>query len=164
MEDIDEPWSADATITDLTDTDLQAARNAYSEVSDPTRELHQLVGTLLAQCELEDASALCDRALRIEVAYAIDNNVVSFVRLGYVPFTRSDYDVAYMIPPKGWVQNHEFPERELVSQSEVEDMDRTIGFSTTPTVKQMAKQAVEYGAYETISKLVIAGLRRMAGK
>jgi len=127
---------------------------ASTKVSDSSRRLHRLVETLRERDELPSWSETVDRALRVELAYLIDS--------GEVSFTREDYDVAYTIPPEGWVLGREFDAVSLVGEGDVDSDDRWISFSTPIVVKEMADEAK--GQVDmTLTELVESGVKRMLG-
>lgn len=166
-------WRGDADIMDLTAKDLEEGRSQYTRVSDSSRELHLLLELLQRRLGLENWSQAADIALRIELAHAIDNYQIDF--------SREDYEIAYMIPPVGYVDELLDSSTELLiledsdvepqqwkdflplDESDIDDDHRTIGFSTTETVHTMAKDAVEREAYETVSEIVKTGVKRLLG-
>lgn len=152
---VDRDWRSGVGVRDLTDTDLQSSRNESMAVSDSTGETHVLIETLKRAQNMDTWSAVCDRALRFELAHAIDNYDVSF--------DRSDFDVQYTIPPVGWVEDQEPLDAKLVPPPEVDTDDRVIHFSTAPVVAEMTVEAVEEGSYETQKSVVEHGLRRQLG-
>lgn len=153
---VSEPWAGDADVTDLTDVDLQASRSFNTKVSDSSHELHRLVETLRREQGLDDWSQTVDRAIRIEVACAIDARDVTF--------TRDDYDVAFTIPPAVWAEKQIFSEVELVDEDDVDTSERAIGFSTPEVVKEMVDDAIDEGAYDSITDMVRSGVNRMLGR
>lgn len=154
-EDVDTLWRADVGVMELTDTDLEEKRNKYTRISDSSRELHRRLLALEDVWPL-DRSATCDRVLRIELADAIDN--------GRVSFGRGAYDIAYMIPPAGWTRTNDITVNvELPSEDAVTEEERSIGFSTTPTVFDMTKAAVAESTYDTVSDAVRVGCDRILG-
>lgn len=173
--DVDDPWAGDVDVTEMTAIDLEASREWSTKVSDPDRELHRLVATYCEHSGLDDWSMVCDRALRVELAYAIDAFEVSF--------SREDFDVRSTIPPLGWVEDscnesstetasegsreldeQAFERVSLVDASEVGGEDRWIGFSSPHVVKDMADRAQEEGAYESLTEMVRAGCERLLGR
>jgi hypothetical protein len=150
-----DPWKSDADVTDMTATDLEASRGRHTRVSDPDRDLHLYLETIVRHSDLPNWNYAADRALRVELGHIIDN--------WEVDFERADYDIAYTIPPVGWLDQQDFEQLEIVDESEVADAERTIGFNTPEEVVEMAKAAVEYGAYETMSELVKTGAKRLCG-
>lgn len=153
-ENVDDPWAKDVEVHYLTDTDLQASRNMGTMVSDQDRELHRLVETLRQHEELSNWSEACDRALRVELSHAIDNERVTF--------RREDYDVAYTIPPTIWLEQV-FPEVPLVPECDVDTSDPAIGFSTPTVCHEMAKEAIEDGSYNLLTEIVQSGAERLLG-
>jgi len=153
-ETVPEPWAGDATVHDMTDTDLQAGRTASIGISYNNETVPRMVETLRVSQGLETLSVAADRALRIELAYAIDHYEVQF--------TRDEYDIGVLIPPIGWVDDHmTIYDKEVET---VEDISHPI-FCTTPQVlDKMVEAAVEEGAYQTKKGTVIAGLRRQCGR
>jgi hypothetical protein len=153
-EEVTEPWADEANVLDLSDTDLEASRSSTSGVSDPDRELHRLIGTYV-HCEGVAVSVTIDRALRVQLARLLDNHEV--------PFTRETFDVAYSIPPKGWLRRNGFPKRELLELSElpreVNPEDPALTYSTSPVVREMVERAIENTGTETISEFVMQGAR-----
>ncbi len=150
---VTDPWQRDVAVTDLTDTDLTATRTAPLAVSDPDGEYHRKAEALVNAQLLDEYSAICDRAARIELAYAIDNYVVEF--------SRDDFDVAYTIPPVGWVEDMETYDVSIPTEMAVEE--RQINMTTAPVVESMVEAAVEEDAYETKSAVVQRGLDRQLG-
>jgi hypothetical protein len=156
-DDVDEPWASDADIMDLTDTDIEAKRTMHTKISDTSGELHRLVETLRRHEGLDARSATCDRALRVELAHAIDNHLVTF--------DRDTHDVAYTIPPAGWLQQRVFSEVTLLDEGEMNVDTRAIGFTTPDVVHDMARDAVDNDeAYETLSEIVMNGTKRLLGR
>lgn len=154
---VDEPWASDADIMDLTDTDIEAKRTMHTKISDTSGELHRLVETLRRHEGLDARSATCDRALRVELAHAIDERIVTF--------DRDTYDVAYTIPPAGWLQQRVFSEVALVDEDDVDIDSRAIGFTTPDVVHSMAREAIDNDdAYGTLSEIVMDGTKRLLGR
>lgn len=156
MVDVEDPWQQDVSVTELTDTDIQVARNQQTRVADSGYELHRLVETLRQAEDLPDWGMTCDRALRVELAAGIDAYDIQF--------SREDYDIAYTIPPVGWIADREWETVDLVDEDDVDVSDRTIGFSTPPVVHTMAKDALDEGAYNTLTEMVETGVMRMLGR
>jgi len=148
-------WKEGVDVTELTATDLEATRGRHTRVSDPDRNLHRYLETIVRNTDLPNWNYAADRALRVELAHIIDN--------WEVDFERADYDIAYTIPPVGWIEQQDFEQLEIVDESEVADAERTVGFNTPEEVVEMAKDAVKQGAYETMSELVKAGAKRLSG-
>lgn len=153
---VTEPWAAGTDVTDLSHTDLTSTRTSNSKVSDPSRELHRLVETLRRQQDLPSASETIDRALRVELAWALDQ--------GNVPFTRADVGILYLVPPQGWVADQDFEDIPLVDPEDVPDNGRSISFSTAPTCFEMAQAAIDEAEYENLTDVVRHGVERMLGR
>lgn len=154
MTDITDPWAADATVMEMTDTDLQAARNESIGVTYEGDYVPRLVASLHRLQDL-DISAICDRALRIELAAAIDNYDVTF--------SRGDYDVAMTLPQTGWTaDNTPLTDAMVVGTADIEVPD--VIYASTPTVvAEMATEAVAQEAYESKRSIIVAGLERQCG-
>jgi hypothetical protein len=151
-EDIVAPWASEATVHDMTDTDLQAGRNKTVGVSFEEEPVPSMVATLRREQALSSASEVGDRALRIELAWAIDNYEVQF--------SREDYDIGVLIPPTGWV-NNEMPTYtgELIDDHEI-DEEQQLYATTVDVLHEMCKRAVEDDDYPKITAVVIRGLQR----
>jgi len=147
-----DPWAEGVDVMKKTDTDLEASRNTYTRVTDPERTLHRYVRTLTETTGLSRSEAL-DRGLRVGLADVIDSRVTTI--------TREQFDVAYTIPPAGWLVRQPLPELELVDESVIED--RTLGFALPSVVKEMAEAVVEDGGAETVSALVRRGCAILVG-
>jgi len=175
---VTEPWAHEATVLDLSDTDLEASRSVNTGVSDPERNLHRLVGTIAVRESLTVSEAI-DRSLRVALASVLDHasadaDAVSSSWQGQesdshtVPFTRDTFDVAYSIPPNGWLTRQRFTRQELVDDADLPEPIQlekpNLIYSTSPVVHEMAKRTVDAGATETISALVIAGARILLGR
>lgn len=156
MSDVSDLWQTDVDIRELTDSDLEAARNKYTRISDAGRNLHNLLATVIDEYSLDNRSEAADCALRIELAAAIDDYDVLF--------SHDDYDIAYTIPPVGWVGDQEFETVSLVDADDVDSDERAVGFSTAPVVFEMAQDAIQQGSYDNLSDIVACGLRRMLGQ
>jgi len=158
-EEVTEPWAHEADVLDLSDTDLEASRSVNTGVSDPERNLHRLVGTIAVRESLTVSEAI-DRSLRVALASTLDSHEV--------PFTRDTFDVAYSIPPNGWLTRQRFTRQELVDDADLPDPIKlekpNLIYSTSPVVHEMAKRTVDAGATETISALVITGARILLGR
>lgn len=157
---VSEPWDTD-DVEKLTDGDIQAARYATVHLSDPSEYSYKLVETVRQNEALETPSDTIDRGLRVELAYIIDTNEVTFSRV--------EYDIRYTIPPPGWIFDQDYAEREIIpyGKSGIEwaaDDDRSIGTTTTRVCKDMIDQAIEEGVTDTISALIQRGLERMIGQ
>jgi len=172
------PWEGGVDVTEMTDTDIQASRTEGMAVIDPDGYIRRLIETYRRASDLSSQSAVCDRALRVELAHAIDSYDVTFSREDF-DLTHSQRDVseiadtlrvsdnvAYTIPPVGWVGDHEddWEEVEILSEDEVELGDRRVSFTTAPVVHDMAKEATELGEYRLIKDVLIAGLERLLGQ
>lgn len=156
MGDVAAPWTDGVEITDYTHTDLEASRTKTSKVSDPDGELHVFVETLHQYDELATVSETLDRALRVELAAVLDS--------GDVLFERDQYDVAYTIPPRGWLAEQTFEIVDLVAEGEVDTEERVISFSMPPVVYEMAQDVLDEGVYVSFTELVGAGVRRLLGR
>jgi hypothetical protein len=154
--DVSAPWAADADVRDMTDTDIVATRSYNTKVSDTSHELHRLVETLRREQGLDTQSATADRALRVELAYTIDERGVKF--------SREDFDVAYTIPPASWVQERMFPTVDVLDEDEVDVSGRTLGLTIPSVVREMVDEATDNGPYETMTEMVKMGAKRMLGQ
>jgi len=158
-EEVTDLWASEADVLDLSDTDLEASRMNTSGVSDPDRELHRLIGTYM-QHEGVPVSVAIDRALRVQLATLLDDHGV--------PFTRDTFDVAYSIPPSGWLQRHRFPKRELLELDALPEAtnpeDPGLSYSTSPVVREMVERAIETTDIDTISEFAIRGARILVGQ
>jgi len=105
--------------------------------------------------ELDNWSDTLDTALRVEIADAIDNQRTWI--------TRDQFDVAYMIPPRGWVEQENFTEQELVDESDIDTDDPYIGYSAPETTRTMMDKTIDEGLYETKTEVIVSGLRRILG-
>jgi hypothetical protein len=151
-EDITAPWASEATVHDMTDTDLQAGKNKTVSVSFVDEPVPAMVATLQREQRLSSVSEVGDRALRIELAWAIDNYEVQF--------SREDYDIGVLIPPTGWVNNEMSTyDTELVDDHDI-DEEGPLHMTTPPVLHEMCVQAVEDDDYPKISAVVIRGLQR----
>jgi Arc/MetJ-type ribon-helix-helix transcriptional regulator len=149
---VDEPWRSGVKVTELTNTDLVDSRNAPVTFSDSKREYRHDI-TALANSQNINKSAAADRAIRVELAAAIDN--------GRVPFSREDFNIAYMIPPKRWVREKlSTYDAKIPRSEEIDTEQRHINVTTTPTVKQMMEAAVEAESYESKSDIIKNGINR----
>lgn len=157
MSDVDAVWTEGVGIREYTDVDIEERRNKYTKISDPDEGIRRLAGAVGERDGLT-VSEVLDRALRVAVARVIDDHEVSF--------RRDDYDVALLVPPRGWLARQTFS---MITDSDVEAVDvdtdgRSVGFSTSPTAFEMAQSAVDAGVYETLTELVAAGLEELAGR
>ena len=150
---VDDPWTDDVNIRDYTDTDLEQSRTRPMTFSDPTGQRRRYLVTILQETAFEGLSPIADRSARIELAWAIDNYEV--------PFARESYDVAYLIPPVGWVERMDTYDVETLPAQKPES--RTVNVTTTPIVNDMATQAVEDGPYNSKADLVVQGAKRQLG-
>jgi hypothetical protein len=159
QDEVTEPWASEADVLDLSDTDLEASRMNTSGVSDPDRELHRLIGTYMHH-EGVPVSVAIDRALRVQLAYLLDSHLV--------PFTRDTFDVAYSLPPSGWLTRHRFPTRDLLELNELPEAtnpeDPGLSYSTSPVVREMVERAIKNTDIETISEFAKLGARRLVGQ
>jgi len=167
------PWAEGVDVVKKTDTDLEASRDAYTRVTDPERTLHRYVRTLCVSSNEEtrvadsDESAeieatglsrseVLDRGLRVGLADVIDSRETTI--------TREQFDVAYTIPPAGWLIRQSLPELELVDEDETDDMDRSLGFALPSVVKEMAEAVIaDSSSVETLSALVRRGCAILVG-
>lgn len=156
MDDIAERWAPDIGVTEMTDTDLTSSRRENTNCSDPSHELHRLCNAVKNAYDFSNESATLDYALRIEIAHCLNKDVLSF--------GREDFDVRYTIPPVEWLEQQDFDELTLPDENEIEIEHRNLNYSLPPVVFDMTARAVDEGEYETLSTVVITGLRRVAGK
>jgi len=143
----------------FTDADLEQSRTKYTRIANGNRDLHALLHTLRRREGLDNVSKTLDRALRVELAHAIDNYDVTF--------EHEDWGVRYLIPPVTWLHEQDYGTQspvDLQDPPENDEYDRTIGFTTTPIVFEMAQAAIDEGAYDSLSNIVEAGIRRMLGR
>ena len=151
-EDITAPWASEATVHDMTDTDLQAGRHKTVSVSFQKEPVPSMVATLQREQELSSPSEVGDRALRIELAWAIDNFEVQF--------SREDYDIGVLIPLTGWVNNElSTYDTELVDDHDI-DEEGPLYVTTAGVLHEMCRRAFEDDDYPKISAVVISGLQR----
>jgi len=177
-EEVTDLWASDAGVLDLSDTDLEASRMCTSGVSDPDRELHRLIGTYMDHTGGSVSSSI-DRALRVQLATLLDHasasaDAVSSSRRSResddheVPFTRDTFDVAYSIPPSGWLKRNRFPTLELLELDELPEAtnpeDPALIYSTSPVVREMVERAIETTDIDTISEFAIRGARLLVGR
>jgi hypothetical protein len=155
MSDVDGPWMATVTVQDMTDRDLEAARSASIGVTYDSQYVPQLVELLREATELDTYSAVCDRALRVELAAAIDNDNLSV--------TRTDYDIKTTIPPRGWVEANTPLDCDDPATQEVGDVPHPIFASTPPVIDALADEAVAEGYAASKRSLIVAGLERLCG-
>lgn len=147
------PWD-NAAIEEYTDLDLESSRDYNTAAYDSEGDLRRAAETLRQSETLDNLSGTLDRALRVELAWLIDEEKVNF--------SRDDFNVAYLIPPKGWVSEQTFQYQKLVDESEVGN-DARIHFSTPHIVWDMLQEAIEVNEYETITEAVTSGVFRMLG-
>lgn len=151
-------WPNDIQL--VTDTDLQSGRYSRGQLSDPTDYSHRVVETARRAEGLNTQSATIDRGLRVQLAYLIDEREVLF--------SRNDYDVSYLIPPRGWLAERRFDTHDIIPREDLpEDVDpeeRSIAFTTPSVVYEMLKDASEQTDYETLSELVRDGVERLVGQ
>lgn len=163
-----EPWREGVDVTELTDRDLQQPRNVSKALSDSSGTYRRKVEALADVSGL-DYSQLLDRAVRVELAHAIDTYRVSFAR--------DDFDVAYTIPPVGWVPQHDTTSQNDHTDADDERADRCtydpslpaeptiesrlLNYTVPPVVKAMMEAAVEEGVYESETALAKAGIDRL---
>jgi hypothetical protein len=155
MSDVDGPWMATVTVRDMTDRDLEATRNASIGVTYDGEYIPQLVEAVRQATGLDTYSAVCDRALRVELAAAIDNDDLSV--------TRSDYDIKTTIPPRGWVEANTPLNCDDPATVRVDDVPHPIFASTPPVVDALADEAVAEGYAASKRSLIVAGLERLCG-
>lgn len=140
---ITKPWRQGVPVTELTGKDLNQARNETIGLSDRDHKYTRRVQTLANALNL-GKSATIDRSVRIELAYAID--------AGKVPFSRDDFDVAYIVPPSGWVDDNEDVwqvDLNPVDEEEVDTSSRIIHATVPPVVEKMVDAAVDQGPYDS---------------
>jgi hypothetical protein len=148
------PWAEGVDVLKKTDTDLEASRHDYTRVTDPERTLHRYVRTLVEATGMSRSEVL-DRGLRVGLADVIDSRETTI--------TREQFDVAYTIPPAGWLVRQSLPEIELVDMDETDDMGRALGFALPSVTKEMAEAVVADGGAETVSALVRRGCAILLG-
>lgn len=159
QDDVTAPWWPD-DIRLVTDTDLQASRNARGQLSDPTDYSARVVETARRAEGLETASATIDRGLRVQLAYLIDS--------GEVSFSREDYSIEYTIPPTSWVEERHFTSTELISTKEfcgdLDPTERSLAFTTAEVVYKMLQDAIDETEHDTLSELICEGVERLIGQ
>jgi hypothetical protein len=155
MSDVDGPWMKTVTVQDMTDRDLEAARSASIGVTYDGESVPQLVEAVRQATGLETYSAVCDRALRVELAAAIDNDDLSV--------TRSDYDIKTTIPPRGWVDANTPLDCDDPATQRVDDVPHPIFTSTPSVVDALADEAVAEGYADSKRSLIVVGLERLSG-
>ncbi|MFT4948691.1 MAG: hypothetical protein ACI9CA_000813 [Natronomonas sp.] len=150
-----ERWTPeDLPILDQTDTDLQITRSTSTRVADSSHTLHIYTETLCRRDDYKNWSETLDMAFRVELAALIDERETEF--------TRADYDVAYTIPPEGWVSSQEFRTTDVLDEGAVEVDGRTIGVAIPKIVHEMLTEYAE-GTEVTFSALARDGVDRLLG-
>lgn len=146
------PWTEGVDVTEYTHRDLEERRSKTSGISDSSFALHRDLEGIRRHYGFDNLSETVDFLLRIELARLIDDYEVSF--------SREDYGIAYMIPSVGWYEENIDP-IESPSDVETDFEERSIPYSTTPTVFEMTKAAVEETETETITKFVTTAAWRL---
>lgn len=155
VDDLATRWTPeDLDVLEQTDVDLQATRVKGTRLADNEHVLHVHTETLRRRDGYENFSETLDVAMRVELAALIDG--------GETPFTRGDYDVAYTIPPEGWVADQQFPTTDLLDPAEVTVEDRTIYVTTVPVVHEMLTAYTD-ASDVTLSSVARDGVDRLLG-
>ncbi len=155
MDDIAAVWddTDPDDVTSYTDRDLTFSRGWSTRLYDPSGECRAKATAVADHYGLETVSAGIDIATRIGIASLIDNNE-AFV-------TRDDYDINYMIPPRGWVQTNV---RGSIEYDDPQTDDEYIQVSMPPTCRDIAEDMVEQGSIEKKRELMIYGLDLLVGE
>jgi len=172
-DDIAELWDDATSIMDYTDTDLQISRNYSSRIYDPEYEIHRLVEVVqdkygfenpsetidLASSEQDasrmSASQTVDFVLRIELAGVLDRDEIML--------DRDVFDVAYTIPPKGWVGQQTFEKLAIDDDTSGYD-DPHLSYSTPSVCSDMMNRIRDETDYEYNIEIIRDGLKRVAGR
>jgi hypothetical protein len=153
MPDVPDLWTPeDLDIREYSDTDLEASRTFSSRLYDSSGHLHGVLDTYVTHSDVEDRSAAADRALRVELAAWLDST-------GPV-HQRGDFDVAYTIPPDGWVAAN-CPQAAPETVVEANADAPHVNFTTAEVVNEIATAAIDTGAFESTTTVVEAGLKQM---
>ena len=149
---MDFPWREDVDVTEFTERDLTANRSQQSAVS-AVDDLPLLVESVRRGWKLPDVPFTIDFIIRVELARVIDNYEVSF--------SREDYDIAYMIPPVGYVEDN-IDTVPAVDAETVHYDERSMHYFTTPTVFEMMNDAVEeLDSVKDKTRFVLRGARNL---
>jgi len=148
------PWRASVDVTQLTDTDLEASRRGSLGLSDSAGRLQSICDPLLDTEYFETISEIGDCGLRVGVADVIDDHRTTV--------TREDFDVAYTIPPEGWVAANTplLADPPTIKRSE-EYEKYTI--STPEVVIEMARAIAQEGAARDMNTIMKVGIWMIAG-
>ena len=155
MDDIADIWDETPPndVTSYTDTDLTFSRNWSSRLYDPTGEYRNKGLGIQDQWDLPDLSASLDFASRIGLAKLIDDAEA------YI--SRDEYDVAYTIPPRGWV-NREI--RRTAEYDSVNQSEEYIQVSMPPVCKEMIEDVIEQGLFESKKEFIQYGIDILVGE
>jgi len=154
-DDIAELWDDATSIMDYTDTDLQISRNYSSRIYDPEYEIHRLVEVVQDKYGFENPSETIDFVVRIELAAIIDGNEIML--------NRDVFDVAYTIPPKGWVGQQTFEKLAIDDDTSGYD-DPHLSYSTPSVCSDMMNRIRDETDYEYNIEIIRDGLKRVAGR
>jgi len=156
MDAIAELWDTTdpADVTSYTDTDLQFARLWSSRLYDKTGEARGMADLLIEGNVAGNRSEAIDMALRVGVADVLDNESVTV--------TREAYDIAYMIPPSGWVTTNCPLHNGTPSVGEPDSP--YVQFSAPETVRDVGDALIDDGVVKAHKELVLRGLRLLTGQ
>lgn len=149
MDDIAAVWddTDPDDVTSYTDRDLTFSRRWSTRLYDPSGEYRVKATAIADHYELEGVSAGIDLATRVGIAVMIDNNEALV--------TRDDYDINYMIPPRGWVQTNV---RGSIEYDDPQTDEEYIQISMPPTCRDISEEMVEQGTIEKKRELMIYGI------
>ena len=153
MDEIAEPWDDADDIMAYTDTDLQYSRLWNTAIYDRDSYVRWLADGVTDAYDFDGYSETCDFALRIGLAHLIDTME------GEPVVTREEYDIAYMIPPQGWVTETSHREVSLADvRPETTERYGQIRFSAPETTKAMIQVLMDAGVVESYKAVVVHGL------
>jgi len=170
VDDVAVPWDDTQTVTDYTDNELQQSRSVGTAVSDQTYYVHRLRDTYYLTIEDDDEAAdpeaisdgfVLDRAFRVGCAAVLDGLIKTETP---VTASRRECDVAYAIPPTGWIREQTVPQYDVVDNDDDEYDDPSISFTTFPVVHEIGDDLRNGGHVEGLTELVVIGFEILLGQ
>jgi len=153
MDDIADAWDTADDILSYTDTDLEFSRLWSSRLYDADGTARHLADALIDAEYVTNYSEAMDMGLRVGVADILDTESTDV--------QRSEYDIAYMIPPAGWVDENAPLSLTLGEPDEYDE--RYVQFSAPETVRDITHTLVDAGVADSNKAIILRGLRRLAG-
>ena len=159
MDQIATPWDDADDIRAYSDYDLQYSRNWSTRIYDKDGTVEAKIQAYLSDGEFdyENTSEVLDATYRIGCAYYLDNETV--------PRDRDDFDIAYCIPPRGWIIRTSFEKLQIPEPVEPDEREDGYMQVSTPSVcDEITDMLVDEGVVEYKREVCLRGLNILVGQ